>query len=249
MFRQFDERLVDQVDQVTQLESTVCDLGHRIEQGLVNSRLEQIESTRIQSEAQEVRTREQIDSIRRHTETSVGELQRSVAKLNTSFMTSMKSLTDAIASKPVAAAPVPAPAVSAPSVSFAPPTTIPITPAPPSRTYFPPSSRASDVSMYAPRSAMPPYGTVPLPFSQPSQAPSMAAYERPVDPMTVEGEERRQAIAVWTELTTADPDAVASLYQESPVHEIALLCLKGGLTLRVGQCLASARLPQQDTDG
>jgi hypothetical protein len=48
--------------------------------------------------------------------------------------------------------------------------------------------------------------------------------------MTVEGEERRQLIAVWTELTTADPDAVASLYQESPVHEIALLCLMGGLS-------------------
>jgi hypothetical protein len=44
--------------------------------------------------------------------------------------------------------------------------------------------------------------------------------------MTVDGEERRLVNAVWAELTTADPDIVASLYQESPVHEIAILCLK-----------------------
>jgi hypothetical protein len=48
--------------------------------------------------------------------------------------------------------------------------------------------------------------------------------------VTVDGEERRQVNAVWAELTKADPDTVASLYQESPVHEIALLCLKGGLS-------------------
>jgi hypothetical protein len=49
--------------------------------------------------------------------------------------------------------------------------------------------------------------------------------------MTVDGEEPRLVNAVWAELTTADPDIVASLYQESPVHEIALLCLKSGLSL------------------
>jgi hypothetical protein len=42
---------------------------------------------------------------------------------------------------------------------------------------------------------------------------------------------RRLVNAVWAELTTADPDIVASLYPESPVHEIALLCLKSGLSL------------------
>jgi hypothetical protein len=68
--------------------------------------------------------------------------------------------------------------------------------------------------------------------------------------MTVDGEERRLVHAVWAELTTADPDIVASLYQESPVHEIALLCLKSGQwTLFVGQCLASSRLSQQDFGG
>jgi hypothetical protein len=210
MFRQFDERLVDQVDQVTQLESTVCDLGHRIEQGLANNCLDQMESTRLQIEAQEVRTREQIDSIRRHTETSVGKLQRTVDDLSTNFLAGMKTLTDVIASKSVAAPPAPAPPASAPSVSFAPPTTVPITPTPPSRSYFPPSSRASDASMYAPRSSMPPSGAnVPSQFSQPSHAPPTGTYEHPIDPMTVEGEERRQVIAIWTELTTADPDAVA----------------------------------------
>jgi hypothetical protein len=49
--------------------------------------------------------------------------------------------------------------------------------------------------------------------------------------MTVDGEERRLVNAVWAELTTADPDIVASLYQESPVQEIALLCRKSGLSL------------------
>jgi hypothetical protein len=48
--------------------------------------------------------------------------------------------------------------------------------------------------------------------------------------MTVDGVERRLVNAVWAELTTADPDIVASLYQESPVHDIAFLCLKGGLS-------------------
>jgi hypothetical protein len=78
--------------------------------------------------------------------------------------------------------------------------------------------------------------------------------------MTVDGEERRLVNAVWAELTTADPDIVASLYQESPVHEIALLCLKsegpslqsGGAppwTFFVGQCLASSRLSKQDFGG
>jgi hypothetical protein len=49
--------------------------------------------------------------------------------------------------------------------------------------------------------------------------------------MTVDGEERRLVNAVWAELTTADPDIVASLFQESPVHEIALLFLKSKLSL------------------
>jgi hypothetical protein len=57
--------------------------------------------------------------------------------------------------------------------------------------------------------------------------------------MTVDGEERRLVDAVWAELTTADPGIVASLYQESP-EKWALL---------VGQCLSSARLPQQDFGG
>jgi hypothetical protein len=49
MFCQFDERLIDQVDQVTQLESSVCDLGHRIEQGLVSNRWNQLNPTAFRS--------------------------------------------------------------------------------------------------------------------------------------------------------------------------------------------------------
>jgi hypothetical protein len=48
--------------------------------------------------------------------------------------------------------------------------------------------------------------------------------------MAVEGEELKSVVSVWLELTTADPDIVASLYHEPPVHEIALRCLKGGLS-------------------
>jgi hypothetical protein len=48
--------------------------------------------------------------------------------------------------------------------------------------------------------------------------------------MTVDGEERKLVVSVWLELTTADPDIVASLDHESPVYEIALLCLKEGLS-------------------
>jgi hypothetical protein len=231
MLRQFEERLLDQVGQVTQLESAVCDLGHRIEQGLATCRLKQIESTRLQIEAQEGRTRDQIDNIRLHTESSVGDLQRKMDEMSLTFLSGVKTLTDTFASKPVAASQAPAPPVSAPTDSFASPTTVPITPAPPSRSYFPPPSRASDVSMYAPRWSMPLCGAnIPSPFSQPSHAPSIGTYKHPADPMTVDGEERRQVNAVRAELTTADPDTVALLYQESPVHEIALLCLKGGLS-------------------
>jgi hypothetical protein len=71
---------------------------------------------------------------------------------------------------------------------------------------------------------------MPSPFSQPNYSPSVGTYEHPADPMTVDGEERKLVVSVWLELTTADPDVVASLDQESPVHEIALLCLKGGLS-------------------
>jgi hypothetical protein len=85
--------------------------------------------------------------------------------------------------------------------------------------------------MYAPRSSMPPLGAyLPSPFSQPSYAPPVGTYEHPADPMTIDGEECKLVVAVCLELTTADPDIVALLYQESPVHEIALLCLKGGLS-------------------
>jgi hypothetical protein len=66
---------------------------------------------------------------------------------------------------------------------------------------------------------MPPSGTnIPSPFSRPqyAYAPPAGSYEHPADPMTVEGEERNLVIAVWSELTTADPDIVASLYHESP---------------------------------
>jgi hypothetical protein len=71
---------------------------------------------------------------------------------------------------------------------------------------------------------------MPSLFSQPSYSPSVGTYEHPADPMTVDGEERKLVVSVWLELTPADSDVVASLYQESPVHETALLCLKGGLS-------------------
>jgi hypothetical protein len=68
MFLQFEDRLFDQVVQVTRFESTVADQGLRIQQGFAYSRLEQLQSTRLQIEEQEGRTRDQVDGIRRHTE-------------------------------------------------------------------------------------------------------------------------------------------------------------------------------------
>jgi hypothetical protein len=72
MARHLEERLFDQVGQVTQLESIVCDLGQRIEQGLAKNRFDQIESTRLQIEDQASRTRDQIDNLRLQTESSIG---------------------------------------------------------------------------------------------------------------------------------------------------------------------------------
>jgi hypothetical protein len=171
MFSQFENLLFDQVIQVTRLESTVADLGLRIQQGFADSRHEQLQSTRLQIEEQEGRTRDQIDGIRRHTESSIGELRGKMDEMNAAFASGLKKLTDAFVSKPAIAPPAPAPSASAPSVSFAPPITVPITPAPPSRPYFSPPSRASDIPLYAPRWSMPPSGTgMPSPLSQSSHS-------------------------------------------------------------------------------
>jgi hypothetical protein len=138
MFSQFEDRLFDQLIQVTGLESTVADLGLRIQQGFADSRQEQFQSTRLQIEEQEGRTRDQIDGIRRHTESPIGELQGKMDQMSAAFASVLKKLTDAFISKSAIAPPALAPPASAPSVSFAPPITVPITPAPPSRSYFPP---------------------------------------------------------------------------------------------------------------
>jgi hypothetical protein len=69
------------VGQVAQLESTVCDLGQGIEQGLAKNRFDQMESTRLQIEDQAGRTRDEIDDLRLQTESSIGDLHRKMDDL------------------------------------------------------------------------------------------------------------------------------------------------------------------------
>jgi hypothetical protein len=111
MVRHLEERLFDQVGQVTQLESTVCDLGHRIEQGLAKNRSDQIqiESTRLQVEDQAGWTRVQIDNLRLQTEAAIDDLYRKMDDLESSVMNAIESLTVAPVPDPVSAAPAPAP--------------------------------------------------------------------------------------------------------------------------------------------
>jgi hypothetical protein len=117
--RLFDQvgRLFDQVGQVTQLESTVCDLGHRIGQGIAKSRSDQIESTHLQIEDQAGTTRDQIDNLRLQKKASIGDLQRKMDDLRSSVMNAISSLNVSPMPTPVPAAPAPAPLAAAPSVS------------------------------------------------------------------------------------------------------------------------------------